>query len=193
MLRTASRLVLAAGAVAAGAAGAVALRADLLIGYAVSKAFEGRTDTPRPFELAKDDSRDDGSATAEVGDEAYWQQRGDPITRPVVKAYWNQRGNAKARPVTVPSGPLFIGQIVVADFPEERIRRYLEVVAIDFVGTPVVHVSVSDGPPAVRLMRVTYRVLNLDGTKKAEPVHIWFQLETEPAAAAHRHARTSGT
>jgi hypothetical protein len=193
MLRTASRLVLMAGVVVAGAAGAIALRADLLIGYGFSKAFETRTDTLAPFQVARDDGPDEVSAKAEVGDEAYWHRQGDAFARPVVKAYWHQRGDANARPVAVRSGPLFVGQLTVVDFPEEGIKRYLEVVAIDFVGTPFVHVSVSDGPPAVRLMRVTYRVLNLDGTKKAEPVHIWFQLESEPSAAAHRHARTSGT
>jgi hypothetical protein len=194
MLRAASRLVLTAGVVVAGAAGAIALRADLLIGYAFSKAFQARADTPAPFQVAKADEPDDVWARAEVGDEAYWHQRGDAFARPVVKAYWHQRGDANARPVTVRSGPLFIGQITVVDFPDEGIKRYLEVVAIDFVGTPVVHVAVSDGPPAVRLMRVTYRVIDPDGTKKAEPVHIWFQLESEPGtAAAHRSARTSGT
>jgi hypothetical protein len=183
---------LVAGVIVAGAAGAVALRADLLIGYGFSKALKARADTPAPFQVAKDDGPDDVVAKAEVGDEAYWHRRGDVFTRPVVKAYWHQRGDAKARPVTVRSGPLFVGQVTVVELPEDGIKRYLEVVAIDFVGTPVVHVSAFDGPPAVRLMRVTYRVLNLDGTRKAEPVHIWFQLETEPSAA-HRHARTSGT
>lgn len=193
MLRTASRLALMAGVVVAGAAGAIALRADLLIDYGFSKAFEARADTLAPFQVAKDDGPDDVSATAEVGDEAYWQRRGDAFARPVVRAYWHQRGDANARPVAVRGGPLFIGQLTVVELPEEGIKRYLEVVAIDFVGMPLVSVSVSDRPPAVRLMRVTYRVLNLDGTRKAEPVHIWFQLETEPGAAAQRQARTSGT
>jgi hypothetical protein len=193
MLRTASRLVLMAGVVVAGAAGAIALRADLLIGYGFSKAFETRTDSLAPFQVAKDDSPDDVSAKAEVGDEAYWHRRGNAFTRPVVRAYWHQRGDANARPVAVRSGPLFVGQLTVVEFPEEGIKRHLEVVAIDFVGTPLVSVSVSHGPPAVRLMRVTYRVLYLDGSGKAEPVHIWFQLESEPGPAGHRQARTSGT
>jgi hypothetical protein len=192
MLRTASRLVLMAGVLVAGAAGGIALRADLLVGYGFSKAFQARVGLPAPFEVVKD-GPGDVAAKAEVGDEAYWHRQGNALSRLAVRAYWHRRGDASVRPVTVRSGPLFVGQLTVVDFPEQGIKRYLEVVAIDFVGTPLVSVSVSDGPPAVRLMRVTYRVLNLDGTRKAEPVHIWFQLENEPAATAHRHARTSGT
>jgi hypothetical protein len=171
MLRTASRLVLVAGAVAAGTAGAMTLRADLMIGYGFSRAFETRTGTP-PFEVAAD--RSGGRmARAEVGDEAYWLWRGDAIARPVVL-----------------SGRPAVGQRIVYVSEDGR-AHYLEVVSVDFVSAPIVNASVYDGPPVVRLMRVTFRVINpagVDGaTEKAELMHLWFQTEAKPTAADTLH------
>jgi hypothetical protein len=171
MLRTASRLVLAAGAVAAGTAGAMVLRADVMIGYGFNRAFKARTGAP-PFQMAAD--RPDGrSARAEVGDEAYWLTRGDAIARPVVLS---------GRPV--------VGQRIVDVFAEDGSTRYLEVVAVNFVGTPIVNVA--DGPAAVHLMRVTFRVVNRSGAgaEKEELVHLWFQTEAKPTAP-RPHERAS--
>ena len=167
MLRTASRLVLVAGAVAAGTAGATTLRADLMIGYGFSRAFEARTGAP-PFQVAAD--RPDGRmARAEVGDEAYWLWRGDAIARPVMLT---------GRPA--------VGQRIVYLSSEDGRTRYLEVVSVDFVSAPIVNVSASDGPPVVRLMRVAFRVVNPVGadaeTEKAELMHLWFQTEAKPTA-----------
>jgi hypothetical protein len=163
MLRTASRLVLMAGVVAAGTAGAMAMRADLLIGYGFNKAFEAHSGAA-PFQVAAD--RPDGSSTrAEVGDEAYWLQSGDSIARPVVMT---------GRPV--------VGQRIVYVSATDGRTLYLEVVAVNFVGSPIVNASMSDGPAAVWLMRVTFRVLVPPGagTEKEELVHLWFQTEAKP-------------
>jgi hypothetical protein len=176
MLRTASRLVMMAGVVAAGTAGAMALRADLLIGYGFNKAFEAHSGTA-PFQVAAD--RPDGrSARAEVGDEAYWLQNGDSIARPVVL-----------------TGRPEVGQRIIYVSATDGRTRYLEVVAVTYVGTPIVNASMTDGPAAVRLMRVTFRVLtpHRTGTQKEELVHLWFQAEAKPVAngAQERTARST--
>jgi hypothetical protein len=70
MLRTATqkgRLLLAVGSVVAVAAGAMALRADLMVGYGFSRALEAQKPV-RPFEATRGDVR----RVAEVGDEVYW-------------------------------------------------------------------------------------------------------------------------
>jgi hypothetical protein len=174
MLRTASRLVLMGGVVAAGTAGAMSLRADLLIDYGFKKAFETHSGAA-PFQVAGD--RPDGrSARAEVGDEAYWLQQGDSIARPVVMT---------GRPV--------VGQRIVYVSATDGRTRHLQVVAVDFVGTPIVNASISDGPVAVRLMRVTFRVLPPDGVNsdKQELVHLWFQSEAKPATRAQERTSRS--
>jgi hypothetical protein len=172
MLRTASQLVLVAGAVAAGTAGVTTLRADLMIGYGFSRAFEAHT-AALPFQVAAD--RPDGGMTrAEVGDEAYWLWRGDATARPVML-----------------SGRPAVGQRIVY-VSEDGHARYLEVVSVDVVSAPIVNVSASDGPPAVRLMRVAFRVVDPAGsdadTEKPEVMHLWFQTEAKPTApdALHR-------
>jgi hypothetical protein len=172
MLRAASRLVLLAGAVAAGTAGAVTLRADLMIGYGFSKAFEAQPGTP-PFQVAAADRPDGRSARAEVGDEAYWLQSGDATARPVVLS---------GRPV--------VGERFIDISAEDGRARFLEVVAVNYVGTPIINVS--DGPPAVHLMRVTLRVVNPYRTDadKEDVVHLWFQVEAKPVAP-RTHARSS--
>lgn len=162
MLRTASRLVLVAGAVAAGVAGVMALRADLMIAYAFSSAFEADA---LPFQVA-DDRPLARMAKAEVGDEAYWLRRGDAIARPVML-----------------SGRPAVGQRIVYVSPEDGRTRYLEVVSVDFVSAPIVNAAVVDGPPVVRLMRVTFRVVDPYGPEpeKEELVHLWFQTVANPA------------
>ena len=174
MLRTASRLVLVAGAVAAGTAGATMLRADVMIGYGFNRAFETRTGAP-PFQASA--SQADGrSARAEVGDEAYWLRRGDAIARPVVLS---------GRPV--------VGQRIADVSAEDGRTRYLEVVAVNFVGTPIVNVS--DSLPTVRLLRVTFRVVNPyePDTEKEELVHLWFQIEAKPTTPSAQERPLRGT
>ena len=74
MLRAVSRVVLIVGSAALGAAGAIAWRADLLVGYGFGRALEVQ-EAALPFELATPTqlSRLD---RAEVGDEGYWLSRG---------------------------------------------------------------------------------------------------------------------
>jgi hypothetical protein len=66
--RNPGRLILAAGSVVAAVAGAVALRADLMVGYGFARALEIQKPV-RPFELA---ARGDALRTAQVGDEDFW-------------------------------------------------------------------------------------------------------------------------
>ncbi len=170
MLRTASRLVLMAGAVAAGTAAAVVLRADLMIGYGFTKAFDAEAGTP-PFQVAAD-RPDVRTSRAEVGDEAYWLRIGDAIARPVVL-----------------SGRPAVGQRIIDISAEDGRTRYLEVVAVNYVGTPIVNAA--DGPPAVRLMRVTFRVIDPYDADKEELVHLWFQVEAKPVAPPRTQERPS--
>ena len=73
MLRAVSRVVLIVGFAALGAAGAVAWRADLLVGYGLSRALEAQ-EAALPFELAATTAAG-GLHGAEVGDEGYWLTR----------------------------------------------------------------------------------------------------------------------
>jgi hypothetical protein len=151
----------------------MALRADLMIGYAFSRAFEARAGAP-PFEVADDRPEGRRLARAEVGDEAYWLWRGDAIARPVLLT---------GRPA--------VGQRIVYVSPEDGRTRYLEVASVDFVSAPIVNVSVSDGPPVVRLMRVTFRVIDPyepdREMEKEEEVHLWFQTEAKPTTPNPLH------
>jgi hypothetical protein len=158
MLQAASRLVLVAGTVALGAAGAMALRADLLIGYGFSRAFEARDGTPS---LAAATSVTP-SYRAEVGDEAYWLMRGG-IASP---ALFGKR--------------LVVGDRILITAQDGR-PRHLEVVAIQYVGTPIL--KVANSPAAVRLMRVTFRIVDPAARDKNELAHVLIELEMPKPAA----------
>jgi hypothetical protein len=164
MLRTASRIVLAAGAVAAGAAAAMVLRADLMIGYGFSRAFEARMGAPT-FQVAAPTTGARGSsARAEVGDEAYWLSRGGTVAAPVMLGR-----------------RLVVGDRIVVS--SEYGKQQLEVVAIKFVGAPI-H-NVADGLAPVWLVRVTFRVVGPNGAAPGGDddglVHLWFQVDaTKP-------------
>jgi len=135
MLRTATqkgRLILAAGSVFAAVAGAGALRADLMVGYAFSRALEIQKPV-RPFELA---ARSDARRLAEVGDEVFWLTHSE-------------------FPIPVPS----VGRVAVGDRIAVTGRGgralHLEVIALK-----VPLVTTATGTAPIGQVEVTCRVLN---------------------------------
>lgn len=159
MLRAASRLVLVAGPVALGAAGAMALRADLLVGYGLNRAFEAHSGAPASA-VAASAIRPDQT---EVGDEAYWLTRSGGSASPVV---FGKR--------------LVVGDRIAVTAQDGR-PRHLEVVAIKYVGRPILNVA--DGPAAMRLMRVTFRVVDATARDKEELVHLLVEVDVPKPAA----------
>src|SRR5262245_16145132 len=139
MLRTATqkgRLMLMAGSVAAAAAGAVALRADLMVGYGFSKALVGQRPVP-PFELVTQGS---GARPGEVGDEIYWLSRTE-----------------FQGPMPASDRRLAVGDRIAIPGADGR-QRQIEVVAIRAVRPPLVKVAAGGAP--VPLLLVTGRVLD---------------------------------
>jgi hypothetical protein len=135
MLRTATRLLLLVGSAAIGAAAAVALRADLLVGYGVGRALEVQK-VASPFALATPAAPID---KAEVGDEVYW------LTRTSI-----------AGPGPLEKG-LAVGDRITIAGRDGRAHT-LEVVDLkEFVGAPLLKVAADSTP--VPLLRVTARVL----------------------------------
>jgi len=143
MLRTATqkgRLILAVGSVVAAVAGGVALRADVMVGYAFTRAFESQKPV-RPFEMARNDQRQ----PAQVGDEGFWL---------------NSAGAQV--PVVASQERLAVGdRIAIA--ADGRVRRvddrrvgHLEVVGI--VGAPLLEV-VATPNPGMHLL-VTCRIVD---------------------------------
>ena len=154
MLRLASRLVLIAGSVAVGAAGAAALRADLIVGYGMNRALEARQ-TPATFELAKGPAHGATQSSAEVGDEGYWLS-----------------GTAVASPVLL-GKRLAVGDHIVIS-AQDRSARRLQVVDISPVETPLHAVADVDAP--LRLVRVTCRVVG-HGAGNDEVVRFFVEAE----------------
>lgn len=139
MLRTATqkgRLILAAGSVVAAAAGAVALRADLMVGYGFSKALGAQKPAP-PFELA---TQSGGARPGEVGDEIYWLSRTE-----------------LPGPVPASNRRLAVGDRIAIPGPD-GLARHVEVVAIRPVGPPLVKVAAGGAP--MPLLLVMGRVLD---------------------------------
>jgi hypothetical protein len=169
MLRTATqkgRLIVVVGSVVAAAAGAAALRADLLAGYGLSEALGGRKPVP-PFELVTDGSG------AEPGDEIYWLSR-----------------TGFEGPVATTSDPrLAAGDRLTIPGPDGRPRR-VEVVSVRVLATPLVKVAA--GGAHVPLLMVTGRVLN--PTKPGSEELVRFVIETEepkpPTLPATQDGRT---
>ena len=159
MLQTASRLVLVAGAVALGAAGSMALRADLMIAYGFSRALEARQTAPAAFEVAATASQRD---KAEVGDETYWLARGGGMVSPVVLGK-----------------PLAVGDRI-AMTTQDGHAHHLEVVAIS-EARPAIH-RVADGPLAAQLTRVTLRTIDTAGRNSGRLVHVWIEAEAPKPA-----------
>jgi hypothetical protein len=157
MLRGATRLLLVAGAAAIGAAGAMALRADLLVAYGVGKALHAQR-SAQPFELA-------GSVLhldqAEVGDEGYW---------------FNRAGFAGQAPLGM---PLTAGSRITITGGDGRTHT-LEVMEIAPVGGRLLKVADDSAP--VRLVRVMARVVGATKASHDEPVR--FYVEVEPPKPA---------
>jgi hypothetical protein len=151
MLRTVSRAVLIVGAAALGAAGAVAWRADVLVGYGVGKALEAQG-TALPFELATPAGR---LGRAEVGDEGYWLTRSTLDGEVAFDRH------------------LAVGNRITISGREGRARA-LEVVDIAPLGAPLV--KVAEGSDPVRLMRVTARVLGATEAGREELVRFYVEI-----------------
>ena len=166
MLRAATRLLLVAGSAAIGAAGAMALRADLLVGYGFGKAFDAQR-TAQPFELSAQPA-----AKAEVGDEGYW------LTRTTFA------GQAAF------DGHLAVGTRIAVSGGDGHTRT-LEVVEVAPLGGPLLKVAEDSAP--VRLLRVTARVV-APAAGREEPVHFYVEVEKpKPAPLASPQARLGGT
>jgi hypothetical protein len=155
MLRAVSRVVLIVGAAALGAAGAIAWRADLLVGYGFGRALEAET-AALPFERAAQPV-----ANAEVGDEGYW------LTRSTLE------GQAPF------DRHLAVGNRITVSGVHGHTRT-LEVVEIASAGTPLLKVAEDSAP--VRLVRVTARVVGATEAGHSEPVHFYVEVENKPKA-----------
>jgi hypothetical protein len=154
MLRAVSRLILVAGAAALGAAGAVMLRPDLLVGYGLGRAMEAQR-AISPFELA---TQAVPLAKAEVGDEGYWLTR-NPIEH---RAPFGSRIAAGDRITIAGRG----GR-----------ARTLEVVDLKVIGAPLLRIA-ADGA-SVRLVQVTARVIGAE-----ELVRFYIEAEEPKPAAS---------
>ena len=156
MLRAVSRVVLIVGSAALGAAGAIAWRADLLVGYRFGRVLEAQT-TALPFERGAQPV-----ANAEVGDEGYW------LTRSTLE------GQAPF------DRHLAVGNHITVSGVHGHTRT-LEVVEIASAGTPLLKVAEDSAP--VRLVRVTARVVGATEAGHSEPVHFYVEVENKPKAA----------
>jgi hypothetical protein len=156
MLRAVSRVVLIVGSAALGAAGAVAWRADLLVGYGFGRAL-GAQRAALPFDLAVQPM-----AKAEVGDEGYW------LTRSSLE------GQAPF------DRHLAIGNRITVSGVHGHTRT-LEVVDIAAMGTPLLKAADSSAP--VRLVRVTARVVGTTEASPEELVRFYVEVENKPKIA----------
>jgi hypothetical protein len=167
MLRAATRLLLVVGSAAIGAAGAMALRADLLVGYGFGKALHAQQSAP-PFELALGHLEN-----AEVGDEGYW------LTRTTFAAQAAFEGH------------LAVGNHITVSGRDGRTRT-LEVADITMVGAPLLKVA-DDGAP-VQLMRVTARVVGTADARRHDTVRFYVEVEPpKPARLPSPQAQLGGT
>jgi hypothetical protein len=159
MLRTATqkgRLILFAGAAVAVVAGAVALRADLMVGYAFNKALE--TQQPvRPFEIARGTPRQ-----PQVGDEIFWLSPAG-VSLPVVVS--------KDR-IAVGDRIAITGEGRVRRVDDRR-GRHLEVVGV--VGIPLLE-AVATSSPGMRLL-VTCRIVDPAEPQSRILVHLEVAVE----------------
>ena len=169
MLRAVSRVVLIVGSAALGAAGAIAWRADLLVGYGFGRALQAQ-EAALPFELATPASRLD---KAEVGDEGYWLTRGT-----LEGQAWFGRHLAVGNRITISGG--------------DGHPRTLEVVEIASMGGPLLKVA-EDGAP-VRLTRVTARVVGATEAGPGELVRFYVEVDKpKPAPLQASQAPLGGT
>ncbi len=152
MLRAVSRVVLIVGSAALGAAGAVAWRADLLVGYGLGRALEAQQ-VVLPFETATSPG---GSTKAEVGDEGYWLTRSSLEGQASFDRY------------------LAVGNRITVSGAGGRART-LEVVEIAATEAPLLKVA-EDGA-AVRLVRVTARVVGAAEAVREELVRFYVEVD----------------
>jgi hypothetical protein len=139
-----------------GAAGAIAWRADQLVGNGFGRALEAQT-TALPFERAPQPV-----ANTEVGDEGYW------LTRSTLA------GQAPF------DRHLAVGNRITVSGVHGHTRT-LEVVEIASAGTPLL--KVAEDPAPVRLVRVTARVVGATEAGHNELVHFYVEVENKPKAA----------
>jgi hypothetical protein len=156
MLRAVSRVVLILGSAVLGAAGAVAWRADLLVGYGFGRAL-GAQSAALPFERAVQPL-----AKAEVGDEGYW------LTRSSLE------GQAPF------DRHLAVGNRITVSGAHGHTRT-LEVVEIASTGTPLLKAADNSAP--VRLVRVTARVVGTTEASQEELVRFYVEIENKPGIA----------
>jgi hypothetical protein len=157
MLRAVSQVVLIAGSVALGAAGAVAWRADLMVGYGFGRALEAQK-TALPFEQAAQPV----ARTAEVGDEGYW------LTRSTLEGQAPfDRHLAVGDRITVSGG--------------RGHTRTLEVAEIASTDTPLLKVAENTAP--VRLVRVTARVIGTREPGQEAVVRLYVEVDNKSKAA----------
>jgi hypothetical protein len=156
MLRAVSRVVLIMGSAALGAAGAIASRADLLVGYGFGRALEAQ-EAALPFELATTATQVSRRDKAEVGDEGYWLSR-----------------SALEGQATLFGRHLAVGNRITISGGDGR-SRILEVVDIASMGAPLLKVA-ADGA-SVRLARVTARVVGVAEAGREELVRFYVEVE----------------
>jgi hypothetical protein len=168
MLRAVSRIVLVVGSVALGAAGALALRADLLVGYRLGRALDAQK-AATPFALS---ARTDRVDRAEVGDEGYWLNR---------TAFEGQ----------APFGRhLAVGDRITISGGDGR-PRTLEVVEIAPLGAPLLKVAENSTP--VRLMRVAARVVSGTEAGREEVVRFYVEVDKPKPLPSSAQAPLGGT
>ena len=156
MLRTATqkgRLILVAGLVAAAAAGAAALRADLMVSYGFDAAF-GTRRAALPFDLAGSGSRMAG----ELGEDA------DALSL----AKFEGSAPFERRPAVGDRFPI-VGR--------DGRARTLEVVSIRPVREPLLRIA--SGAAPARLLLVVCRIVEAPAPEARELVR--FMIEVEEA------------
>ncbi len=161
MLRSAAskgRLALLAGGAAATLLTAAALRADLMVGHAFTKAFGGQA-ALAPLEPLRSAGASDAAQGRDAG---YWLTRSE-----------------------VESPALFDRQLAVGDritiAGRDGRERILEVVDLKVVGEPLVQAVAGAAP--MRLLLVTCHIVGSDGGQAAK-VPVRFIVEGEPSEPA---------
>jgi len=151
-----SRVIVLAGVAVAAAAGAVALRTDLLL----SRGFGHALDTPRPGMSFDTVAAKEPAPGAAAGDEGYW------LTR------------AEVESPTPFAKPLAVGDRITIAGRDGR-ERHLEVVDLKAIGGSPVRTGSAAHP---RLLLVTCRVAGEGADRVEAPVR--FIVEADPAVPA---------
>lgn len=161
MFRTATqkgRVLVGVGSVAAAAAAAIALRADLLVSYGFGKALEAQKPV-LPFEMAESRRH-----AGEVGDEDYW------LTR------------TKLRSMAASDRQLDVGDRITITGHDGR-PRHLEVVAVKVAAAPLLKIAA--GARSVPLLLVTCRVVDPAQPKRQDLVQFMIEDEEPELSGSH--------